>query len=254
MPKISVITVCFNAQKYIEQTIQSVIAQKDCDIEHIIIDGASTDKTLQIIKQYESQITHWVSEPDTGIADAMNKGVALATGDYVMFLNADDYFQTPNALAVATSYMSEQKDIYIYDTIFLKKTGGVRRHSGSFGKRIRFKGICHQGTLCKTSLLKAKGGLDASFKICMDYNFFYQAYLSQATSLYTHEVLSVMRDGGVSSRKDWQSLKQRFLEEKRVHSENESKLLMQLMYGLYWAMYLPYRYIRNVLVNGVNVK
>jgi len=97
-------------QKYIEQTIQSVISQKNCDLEHVI-DAASTDKTLRIIKQYESQITHWVSEQDKGIADAMNKGVALATGEYLMFLNTDDYFGSPCALAVP--FMQDKKDLYI---------------------------------------------------------------------------------------------------------------------------------------------
>ena len=139
MPKITIITVCFNAEKYIEQTIKSVTEQKGCDVEYIVIDGASTDSTQQIIQKYESGITKWVSEPDKGIADAMNKGVALATGDYLMFLNADDYFQTPDAIAMVVSQMKDDRDIYIFDTIFLKKEGGLRRHSGTFGKRINFK-------------------------------------------------------------------------------------------------------------------
>jgi glycosyltransferase involved in cell wall biosynthesis len=91
MPKISIITVCFNAEKYIEQTIKSVLDQKNGDIEYIVIDGASTDKTLNIIRQYDSKITKWISEPDNGIADAMNKGIKLATGAYLLFLHADDY-------------------------------------------------------------------------------------------------------------------------------------------------------------------
>jgi glycosyltransferase involved in cell wall biosynthesis len=241
MPKISVITVCFNAEKYIEQTINSVIEQKDCDIEYIVIDGASTDKTLSIIKTYDSKITTWISEPDKGIADAMNKGVALATGDYLIFLNADDYFQKTDAIAVATSYMLEEKDIYIYDTIFLKKTGGIRRHSGAFGKRINFKGICHQGVLCKRSLFKKIGAFNTSFKICMDYDFFMRAYRYGATGQYVNAVLSVMRDGGISSRQDWSSLNQRFAEEKRVHLENNSSVFMKGIYAVYWALYLPYR-------------
>ncbi|WP_073024742.1 glycosyltransferase [Cycloclasticus pugetii] len=76
MPKISIITVCFNAEKYIEQTIKSVLDQKNGDIEYIVIDGASTDKTLNIIRQYDSKITKLISEPDNGIADAMNKGLS----------------------------------------------------------------------------------------------------------------------------------------------------------------------------------
>jgi len=247
MPKISVITVCFNAEKHIEQTIKSVIEQKDCDIEYIIIDGASTDSTQQVIQKYESGITKWISEPDKGIADAMNKGVKLATGDYLMFLNADDYFQMPDAIAVAASYMEEGKDIYIYDTIFLKKEGGIRRHSGDFGKRINFKGICHQGVLCKRDLFQKIGGFDISFKICMDYNFFMRAYRFGATGQYINEVLSVMRDGGLSSRQDWLSLKERFAEEERVHLENNSSIFMKLMYTVYWALYLPYRKVCSVI-------
>lgn len=251
MPKVTVITVCFNAEKHIEQTIKSVINQKDCDIEYIVIDGASTDKTLSIIKQYETKITTWISEADDGIADAMNKGVELATGDYLMFLNADDYFQTPNAIAVATSYMEENKDIYIYDTIFLKKEGGIRRHSGSFSKKINFKGICHQGVLCKRDLFQKIGGFDASFKICMDYDFFMRAYQYGATGQYINKVLSVMRDGGISSRQDWPSLKQRFAEEKRVHLGNNTSKGMKLMYTVYWALYLPYRKVVYV-VNSIS--
>ena len=247
MPKISVITVCFNAEKHIEQTIKSVIEQKDCDIEYIIIDGASTDSTQQVIQKYESGITKWISEPDKGIADAMNKRVKLATGDYLMFLNADDYFQMPNAIAVAASYMEEGKDIYIYDTIFLKKEGGIRRHSGDFGKRINFKGICHQGVLYKRDLFQKIGGFDISFKICMDYNFFMRAYRFGATGQYINEVLSVMRDGGLSSRQDWLSLKERFAEEERVHLENNSSIFMKLMYTVYWALYLPYRKVCSVI-------
>ena len=247
MPKITIITVCFNAEQYIEQTIQSVIEQQQVDIEYIIIDGASTDSTKDIIQRYESQITHWISEPDKGIADAMNKGVALATGEYLMFLNADDYFQTPYAIAVANSYMGEGKDIYIYDTIFLKKEGGIRRHSGTFGKRINFKGICHQGTLCKRSLFNRLGGFNVSFKICMDYDFFMRAYRLGASGENINEVLSVMRDGGISSRQDWNSLKQRFMEERKVHYANQKTPLMRLMYAVYWAMYLPYRKVLYVV-------
>ena len=247
MPKISVITVCFNAEKHLEQTIKSVIEQKNCDIEYIVIDGGSGDSTLSIIKQNESQITKYISESDKGIADAMNKGIALATGDYLMFLNADDYFQSHDAIAVAISYMKEEKDIYIFDTIFLKKTGGIRRHSGVFGKRINFKGICHQGVLCKRELFQKIGSFDSTFKICMDYSFFMKAYRYGATGQYINEVLSVMRDGGVSSLQDWPSLKQRFAEEKRVHLESNTSAFMRVVYAVYWGLYLPYRKICSVI-------
>ena len=90
IPLISIITVSYNAVKTIEDTIVSVLGQTYSNIEYIIIDGGSTDGTLDIIKKYEDKITYWVSEPDKGIYDAMNKGILKATGDYLFFLGADD--------------------------------------------------------------------------------------------------------------------------------------------------------------------
>jgi glycosyltransferase involved in cell wall biosynthesis len=251
MPTITVITVCFNAEKYLNQTIQSVINQKNVEVEYIVVDGGSTDNTIDIIKRYEPSITQWVSEPDKGIADAMNKGIKLASGDYILFLHADDYFDSDGLLEMALSYLGKAKDIVVFDTIFMTKLGGFRRHSGEFGKRILFKGICHQGVLCKRELLLKLGGFDKSYKICMDYNFFMKAYLNKASSLYVDDVLTVMRDTGISSRQDWKSLKQRFMEEKRVHFESKPSKAMFAVYILYWALYLPYRkmlFIINALV------
>jgi glycosyltransferase involved in cell wall biosynthesis len=91
-PKISIITVCYNAEKQLKKTIDSVINQTYKNIEFIIIDGASSDNSLELLKTYSSSINFWVSEPDHGIYDAMNKGLSVATGDYVQFLNAGDYF------------------------------------------------------------------------------------------------------------------------------------------------------------------
>ncbi|MBQ0725063.1 MAG: glycosyltransferase, partial [Cycloclasticus sp.] len=99
MHKISVITVCFNAAEYIEETIQSVVEQKGVEFEYIIVDGLSTDGTVDIIKRYQASIDQWVSETDGGIAEAMNKGIGLATGDYLIFLHADDYFINTDGLS-----------------------------------------------------------------------------------------------------------------------------------------------------------
>ena len=88
---ISIITVSYNAVKTIEQTISSVVNQSYSNIEYIIIDGGSTDGTVDIIKKYEDRIAYWVSEPDGGIYDAMNKGIKVATGDYIQIIGADDF-------------------------------------------------------------------------------------------------------------------------------------------------------------------
>lgn len=250
MTKISIITVCFNAEKYIEQTIKSVIEQKDCDIEYIVIDGASTDNTLDIIKQYGAGITKWISEPDGGIANAMNKGVQLAMGDYLLFLHADDYFTDVDVVSKILSYLTGNADIYAFDVIYKTKSKEVRKRTKPFGIRTYFKTpVMHQGAFCKKELFKQLGGFDDSLAIAMDYDFFYKAYKLGALMEIHHQALSIMRDTGISSRQDWPSLKQRFSEEKRVHLANKKSVFMTVMYALYWMLYLPYRKVKYVITH-----
>jgi len=92
-PLISIVTVVYNGAKHLEQTILSVLKQSYPNVEYLIIDGGSTDGTLEIIRQYEEAIDYWISETDKGIYDAMNKGISLASGDYIVFLNADDWYE-----------------------------------------------------------------------------------------------------------------------------------------------------------------
>lgn len=242
MPKISIITVCFNGEQYIEQTIKSVLEQKNIALEYIIIDGGSSDTTLDIIKQYESSIALYISEPDKGIADAMNKGIALATGDYILFLHADDYFKDNHVVFEASTLMQGKADIYAFDILFKKENKLLRKTTKRFGVRTYFKTpVMHQGAFCKKELFKQLNGFDESLKIAMDYDFFLRAYKIGASMEIHHQVLSVMRDTGVSSKQDWASLKQRFAEEKRVHLENNTSAFMTVIYAVYWALYLPYR-------------
>ena len=98
--KISIVTVCYNSAATIERAIQSVLSQSYPDVEYIVIDGGSADGTVDIIKKYQSKIAHFVSEKDGGIYDAMNKGIALATGDVVGILNSDDRYANDNVLSV----------------------------------------------------------------------------------------------------------------------------------------------------------
>ena len=112
--KISVITVVYNAKDTIERTIKSVIAQLYDNYEYIIIDGGSTDGTLDIIEKYRDKISYFISESDEGIYDAMNKGVLKATGDYVAFINADDWYE-PNAFKLVASYIKTKKTIILWN-------------------------------------------------------------------------------------------------------------------------------------------
>jgi len=126
-PKVTVVTVCYNVVTEIEKTILSVINQMYPNIEYIIIDGASTDGTLDVIKRFDDKITKWISEPDKGIYDAMNKGIRLATGQWINFMNAGDYFHSNDAISNIFGQVKIADNIKgIYgDIIAVRKTGST---------------------------------------------------------------------------------------------------------------------------------
>ncbi len=239
-PLISIITVTLNAEQYLEQTIQSVLNQTYKNIEYLIVDGGSTDCSLEIINKYKKHIDHFISEKDNGIADAMNKGVALATGAYILFLHADDYLKSDDVLEKISDFFDEPVDIITCSILFGKHFNLCKPRGFNFWFNFK-QGIYHQGTFCRRQLIERLKGFDTQFRIAMDYDFFLRAYKSDARLKTIPLVLAVMRDTGVSSRKDWQSLKYRFDEERRVHQKNCSSLLMKIIYQLYWFLYLPYR-------------
>lgn len=117
LPKITVVTVCFNVKDEIEETILSVINQTYPNIEYIVIDGGSTDGTVDVIKKYADRIDYWVSEPDKGIYDAMNKGIDAASGDYINFMNAGDKFYDNETVKSAINLFSEKADVIYGDSI-----------------------------------------------------------------------------------------------------------------------------------------
>jgi glycosyltransferase involved in cell wall biosynthesis len=236
---ISIITITLNAEKYLEQTIQSVLNQTYKYIEYIVVDGGSTDRTVEIINKYKNQIDHFISENDKGIADAMNKGVALATGDYIVFLHADDYFKNDSSLEKALEFFKETNDIIACSIQFGEQLKIYKPRGFNFWTN--FKGIPHQGTLCRRSLIEKLNGFDKQFQICMDYDFFLRAYRNRARLVKVPVILAVMRDTGISSRQDCESLKIRFDEERRVHEKNCRSFTMSMLYKLYWCLYLPYR-------------
>ncbi len=136
-PLMSIITVVFNGEKFLEQTIQSVINQTYKNIEYIIIDGGSTDGTLDIIKKYKDKIDYWASEKDEGIYDAMNKGIKVAKGKYLAFINADDWYEDNALNHVFSAYSQNQNIDFFYGNLnFIKDGGEVVLWKGNKG----FKG------------------------------------------------------------------------------------------------------------------
>lgn len=194
--KISIITVCFNAASSIEETIKSVINQTYNNIEYIIIDGGSKDGTLDIIDKYSKYVTHLVSEPDKGIYDAMNKGIELATGRYVNFMNAGDVFSSDSIISkiefnnAAVIYGNVIKDLQDYRlTINGKPINTIKQ-------RLPF---CHQSSFTKTELLK-NDKFNLQYKIAADYNFFYRLYKAQYSFSYQDIDISIFEGiSGISS-------------------------------------------------------
>lgn len=247
-PLLSIVTITYNSEKYLQDTIDSVASQTYPFIEYIIIDGQSTDDTLSIIKRNEEKINFWSSEKDNGIADAMNKGLEKVTGDFVLFLHSDDYLVCNNCIEDALNYLDDLHDIFAFSILFKTKDQVKHKKTPSWDARFNLKTkLLHQGVLCRKDLFERIGVFSTRYKVAMDYDFFLRAYRKRCNvKLIDDFLLSVMRDTGVSSRGDWDSLKRRFAEEKIAHYKNSTGLFMNLAYGVYWLAYPAYRKLKLV--------
>jgi glycosyltransferase involved in cell wall biosynthesis len=251
-PSISIITVSCNARDTIERTITSVLGQTYPRIEYVLVDGASIDGTADIVRAYGSRLAVWISEPDGGIADAMNKGLACSTGALVLFLHADDYLRDDRAIASAVEAMAgADADIYAFDILFGSASSPSRRRPRGFTWHMYFKtGVFHQAAFCRRALFEEIGGFDTQFRIAMDYDFFLRAYRAGATLERIPKAFSVMGDTGISSRRDWTSLRERFREERAVQAKASPGRAMQAVYSASWPTYLAYRRARAALSGG----
>lgn len=206
--KISIITVCFNSQDYIRSTIESVLSQDYHDIEYIVVDGKSTDGTIEIIKSFGSKISKWVSEPDLGIYDAMNKGINMATGEIIGIVNSDDFFHRKDSISkVAESFKNYPVQSVFADIIFVKRDnpGKVVRYFSSENFKpwkMRFGFIPAHPTFFtyKANFMKY-GSYDPSFDIGADFELLLRfLYKHKISYKYIPIDLMKMRTGGVSTR------------------------------------------------------
>ncbi len=196
---VSVITVTYNAQEFLERTINSVIIQENCEFEYIIIDGASTDNTKKIIKNYESKIDFCLSEPDDGLYDAMNKGIQNATGEYIIFMNAGDTFSDDCTLENIKSVINLEVDDVVYgDRYYIHQDG---RKDLQKAKPIEsvFKGMPfgHQSCLVKTKILKTTP-FNITYKYAADYNLIIELYQQEKNFKYVNFPVCNFLHGGTS--------------------------------------------------------
>lgn len=170
-PLVTVITVCYNAREMLLRTMNSVWAQTYKHVEYVIVDGASTDGTLELLEEYSGRIDHWVSESDKGIYDAMNKGVSMAKGKWVIFMNAGDCFADNHVLENVFS-VPRQADVIYGDVV---KGGGVKKASSPRNAHRMF--FCHQSVFVKIESLKAFP-FDISHKMSADFKQMKQLWLA----------------------------------------------------------------------------
>lgn len=198
-PLISIVTVSYNAVKDIEKTILSVLNQTYPNIEYIIIDGGSTDGTLDIIKKYQDKISYWVSEPDKGIYDAMNKGTLKSTGEWLNFMNAGDTFSSKQVLEQVFKDKDWSETDVIYGDVIIKYKNTTKlRPSLSIEHLEKGMPFCHQSTFIKTKLQKEKF-FDVHYKICADYNLFHSLYMQKYHFKKVDIAIAEFLYGGIST-------------------------------------------------------
>ena len=232
-PLFSLITVVLNNDKFLEETIKSVLKQSYKNFEYIIIDGGSKDKSLDIIKKYASKIDYWISERDKGIYDAFNKGMSLAKGDFIGIINSDDIY-TKNSLKIISKYINKYKDI---DFIF----GSVKKHWGilhgykpnkifySWG----FYSSHSTGFFLKNAAAKEVGLYNLKYKYHADYDYFYRLiaiHKMKGIATKKNEITGIFRRGGFSSKQSFNNL---FKEELRIRWDHRQNIFLLLVIFIY---------------------
>ena len=198
-PLLSIITVVLNNKEFLEHTIKSIIEQNFEDYEYIIIDGGSTDGTLQLIKDYESKIDIWISEPDNGIYSAMNKGISLANGTWLNFMNAGDKFVSQSTLSsIFKTQLPENKSV-VYGNWYLCDLKNTPNLLNKGYANYKEGVILHQSVIYKKNLHNIYGNYLVTPKLMIsDYLFFY--ILPEELFLYYPDFISINDNTGISSK------------------------------------------------------
>ena len=198
-PKISIITVCLNAATVIERAINSVLNQTLKDIEYLVIDGASTDGTLEILKRFQQQnVLKFISEPDRGIYYAMNKGLQLVTGEWIYFIGSDDVFFDDGVLERIFSKDYNDEEI-IYGNVKFLHSGVI--YDGPFNhEKISTKNICHQALFVRKAVFEKVGLFNTKYRMSADFEFNTRWMGMNLPSLYIDETIVVYNEKGLSGQ------------------------------------------------------
>ncbi|MFW6026969.1 MAG: glycosyltransferase family 2 protein [Candidatus Woesearchaeota archaeon] len=234
-PLVTIITVVFNGEKFIRESIDSVLNQTYANIEYIVIDGGSTDSTIKIIEQYNDLIDYWVSEKDKGIYNAMNKGIKLSTGQIIGILNSDDYYNSASVHKIVDIYKQNQNkynDLIVLTGSILKidEQKSIqfinRRNYYYLSKNIDWgMPLNHPSTFISKKLYKKVGIFSERFSICGDYDLIYRIYHSiyKPKFIFLNDVIATMRLDGVSNQTS--SIFTRSIEHFLIRKINKNNLI-----------------------------
>lgn len=248
LPLISIIVAVYNGEAFLEDMIQSVIKQKYNNFELILIDGDSNDKSVNIIKKYEKNITFWISETDKGIYDAWNKGINRATGDWIMFLGCDDIL-LPNALDKYASFISNiPKDVdYVSSRmkIFDKKMKFIRVKGWcwEWPRFLKDMTVAHPGSLHSRKLFEKYGKFDITYKIVGDYEFLLRPG-SDLKAAFFNEITVIMREGGASD--SWLAIKEQYLATIRTGK-------YPMMFAIFNMYFIGCKYYTKNFLRALNI-
>lgn len=246
-PVITIITSTYNAAEHLPHAIQGIREQTFGNIEWIVVDGASTDRTLDILRQNEDVIDYWVSEPDKGIYDAWNKGVRHATGDWILFLGADDFLWKPDVLQEMAGVLDAAYPAYrvVYGRVALVNQAGEGIYfPGEAWERVRnrFRSVMclpHTALFHHRDLFRAHGEFDTSFRISGDYEFLLRE-LIQRDALFVDRIIAGMSLGGISSNP---ATSERLLLEMRRATRKNGRILP----GIPWLLAAARHVLRRTL-------
>lgn len=240
-PLISIVTVCYNSEKTIKDTIESVLNQTYTNIEYIMIDGASKDSTVEIIKSYEEKakekgiIYRWISEPDKGIYDAMNKGIEMASGELIGIINSDDWYETTALASILNNY---ENNSIIHCNINIIYGEKITKLQPSFirnnNKLKQTMCIFHPTCFISREVYNKIGLYNLNYKLSSDYDLLLRAFLSGVKFIYLDKTISNMRMLGASDINAKEALKEAML----VRNRNGINPILSFIYYIYVYYFL----------------
>ncbi|MDD2364864.1 MAG: glycosyltransferase family 2 protein [Desulfuromonadaceae bacterium] len=252
----SIITITYNSERYLSETIASMRMQDYPDYEHIIVDGGSTDGTLDIIRNYAAADSRvrWISEPDHGISDAMNKGVAIANGEFIAHLHSDDYYPDSNVLsAVAKRIINNPDSVWLTGGAFLVGSGGqllqeIHVRNFSYRKLVRGNFILHPATFVRRTVFLSLGGFSKKLKYAMDYEFWLRLAKSSApVPIDLPLVCFRVHQSGVSSGESDKAFAEEFLIRREFLAGKPLRLSAHYLY--YLIKIIRHKIVAGMLLN-----